>query len=289
MISQTQREILNALITIYERKKEAVKGEDISGELKRNPGTIRNQMQTLKALGYVEGVPGPKGGYTPSTKAYQALNLEQINKPYQVHVIREGKPIEGLSVQKIEFNKVSHPTDCTSVITVSGDTRKIKDHDIIKVGPTPVNHLVLQGEVIGRDDTRKEILVISHSITSIPKGKAIDVASKNLISFNPEMKIKEAARILTEKRISAAPVIEYNQLIGILTEGEIVRAVSKDKTEGTVREVMQREVITIDKDARIIDCVEKMYEYDVGRLIVMDGDKPIGMLTKTDIIQRMLD
>ena len=63
---------------IGKKIKETIKGEDISAMLNRTPGTIRNQMQTLKALGYVDGVPGPKGGYIPAMKAYEALELEMI-------------------------------------------------------------------------------------------------------------------------------------------------------------------------------------------------------------------
>jgi transcriptional regulator len=288
MITPTQREILLALINIYEKKKEPIKGEDISKVLKRNPGTIRNQMQTLKAIGYVEGVPGPKGGYSPSTKAYEALSIEQINKPYIVNVFRDGHPIEGLTVQKIEFNKIQHPTDCTSVVTVVGDTRKIKEHDIIKVGPTPVHHLILTGEVVGRDDTRKELLIASHGITSIPKGKVIDVATKNLISLSPAMKIRDCAKILMEKRISAAPVIENGKLIGILTEGEIVKAVAQNNEEGCAQDILLPNPIKIEKNAKIIDAMQKMQEHDIGRLLVTDAGKPIAIITKTDIIQRML-
>ncbi len=62
-LTPIQKEILTALINLYREKKQAIKGEDIAGVINRNPGTVRNQMQSLKALGLVEGVPGPKGGY----------------------------------------------------------------------------------------------------------------------------------------------------------------------------------------------------------------------------------
>jgi predicted transcriptional regulator len=289
MITPTQREILEALIQLYEKNKETVKGEEISGVLHRNPGTIRNQMQTLKALGYVEGVPGPKGGYSPSTKAYEALSFEQIKKPYIVSIYRGGKPIEGISVQRIEFNKVAHPTDCTSVITVMGNTRQIKDHDKIKVGPTPVNRLVLIGEVIGRDDNRKELLVALESITSIPKGKVIDVAAKHLMTLTSDMRITDAAKMLAEKKISSAPVIDSGKLVGIITEEEIVRAVSNDRTGGRVGDIMLRDPLTIEKDAKLVDCMQKMKEHGAGRLIVTDNGRPAGMITNTDILLRMLE
>ncbi|HIH77323.1 MAG TPA: HTH domain-containing protein [Halobacteria archaeon] len=75
-LTLTQRDTLIALITLYREKGEAVSGDDIAAFIKRNPGTIRNQMQIMKALGLVEGVPGPKGGYKPTINAYKAINTD---------------------------------------------------------------------------------------------------------------------------------------------------------------------------------------------------------------------
>ena len=65
-LTASQRTILRALVNLHGEAESAVKGEAIAEEVGRNPGTIRNQMQSLKALQLVEGVPGPKGGYKPS-------------------------------------------------------------------------------------------------------------------------------------------------------------------------------------------------------------------------------
>ena len=288
MISPTQREILEALIELYEKKKETIKGEDISAMLHRTPGTIRNQMQTLKALGYVDGVPGPKGGYIPAMKAYEALELEMINKPHIVNIFRDGKPIDGINVQRIEFTSVQNPDECMSRVTIVGDTRKIMEHDIIKVGPTPANHIILTGEVVGRDDIRRELRIASHSISSIPKGKVIEIAAKSVISFSPETKLKECAKTLIDKRIRAAPVIKDGKLLGIITETEIVRAYAAGNLEKKVGDVAIKNPMTIDGEARLIDAIERMAKYDVGRLIVTKGEKIVGMITKTDILIRML-
>ena len=75
-LTTVQRDILTALINIHRVEGRAVKGEEIAELIDRNPGTIRNQMQSLKALNLVEGVPGPKGGYKATGAAYEALNIE---------------------------------------------------------------------------------------------------------------------------------------------------------------------------------------------------------------------
>ena len=288
MLMPTQREILDVLIELYEKKKDLVKGEEIAKELNRSSGTIRNQMQTLRALNYVEGVPGPKGGYVPALKAYEALGLTSIENPAIVGIFKDDEKIEGIYAQRIMFNNITDPNCCSAVITVIGDTRKINDGDVITIGPTPVNHVIVRGVVVGRDDTKRELLIDSDSITSIPKGKVSLIATKKLISLTPSMSLQECAKLLIEKHINGAPIIENGKLVGILTESEIVKAISEGKRTAKAKDIGIKKVYTIDEDDEIITCINRMRKYDVGRLIVTKGKKPVGIITRTDILLRMI-
>ena len=51
-LTSAQKSILTALIHLYEEQEDAVKGESIADEVNRNPGTIGNQIQSLKALNW---------------------------------------------------------------------------------------------------------------------------------------------------------------------------------------------------------------------------------------------
>ncbi|NOQ47877.1 MAG: HTH domain-containing protein, partial [Methanococcoides sp.] len=55
-LTPIQKEIIIELINLQRQKASAVKGEEIAELIDRNPGTVRNQMQSLKMLGLVEGV-----------------------------------------------------------------------------------------------------------------------------------------------------------------------------------------------------------------------------------------
>ncbi|MCD4703641.1 MAG: Rrf2 family transcriptional regulator, partial [Methanosarcinaceae archaeon] len=78
-LTPIQREIIIALINLQRQKDSAVKGEEIAKLIDRNPGTVRNQMQSIKMLGLVEGVPGPKGGYRATGMAYEALGVTAMD------------------------------------------------------------------------------------------------------------------------------------------------------------------------------------------------------------------
>ena len=144
MLTSVQKEILQTLINLYQNSDgKSIKGEDIAEVMNRNPGTIRNQMQSLRSLSLVKGVPGPRGGYKPTIEAYHTLNISFTDNSAKVPVYKENKKLEDVSVAKIEFTSVPHPGECEAVIKVLGSIKDLHVGDIIRVGPTPVIILVL--------------------------------------------------------------------------------------------------------------------------------------------------
>ncbi|WP_096393645.1 Rrf2 family transcriptional regulator [Halorubrum trapanicum] len=158
-LTSSQKSILSALINLYGEEEDAVKGEAIAEEVDRNPGTIRNQMQSLKALQLVEGVPGPKGGYKPTSNAYEALDIQRMDEPADVPIYHEGEQVEGINVDGIDLSSVHHPELCRAEIHVQGSVRDFHEGDSVTVGPTPLSKLVIDGTVDGKDDTANILIL----------------------------------------------------------------------------------------------------------------------------------
>ncbi|ELZ47959.1 Rrf2 family transcriptional regulator [Halorubrum sp. RMP-47] len=158
-LTSSQKSILTALINLYGEQEDAVKGEAIAEEVDRNPGTIRNQMQSLKALQLVEGVPGPKGGYKPTSNAYEALDIQRMDEPADVPIFHEGDQVEGVNVDGIDLSSVHHPELCRAEIHVQGSVRDFHEGDSVTVGPTPLSKLVVDGTVDGKDDTANILIL----------------------------------------------------------------------------------------------------------------------------------
>src|SRR3989337_4413227 len=168
-LTPIQKEILTALINLYRTKKQAIKGEDIAEIIDRNPGTVRNQMQSLEALGLVEGVPGPKGGYKATGDTYRVLKLTDMEIEKNVPLRRNDELVDNATAAEISFTTVRHPDLCNATVHVIGDIKKFDIGDSIVIGPTPVNKLVMRGEVIGRDDTENSLLFVIQEMVSLPK------------------------------------------------------------------------------------------------------------------------
>jgi predicted transcriptional regulator len=158
-LTSSQKTILTALVNLYREQEDAVKGEDIADEVGRNPGTIRNQMQSLKALQLVEGVPGPKGGYKPMAAAYEALDVDQMDQPASVPLVRNGDELEDVNVDGIDLTTVQHPDLCRAEIHVLGSLSDFHEGDEVSVGPTPLSKLVVDGTVDGKDETNNVVIL----------------------------------------------------------------------------------------------------------------------------------
>ncbi|RBI64427.1 Rrf2 family transcriptional regulator [Halomicrococcus sp. NG-SE-24] len=166
-LTPSQKTILTALLNLHREAEDAIKGEDIAAEVDRNPGTIRNQMQSLKALQLVEGVPGPKGGYKPTANAYEALDVQEMDTVAEVGLLHDGEEVEEANVEEISLTSVHHPELCRAEIHLRGSVREFHEGDEVTVGPTPLSKLVVEGVVDGKDDTN-HILILKISEMEAP-------------------------------------------------------------------------------------------------------------------------
>ena len=158
-LTSSQKTILTALTNLHRETEDAVKGEDIAEEVDRNPGTIRNQMQSLKALQLVEGVPGPKGGYKPTADAYEALDVDQMDEPASVPFSHNGEAIESATVESIDLSSVHHPELCRAEIHLQGSISDFHEGDTVTVGPTPLSKLKVVGTLDAKDETNSILIL----------------------------------------------------------------------------------------------------------------------------------
>lgn len=286
-LTPIQKEILTVLINLYREKKRAVKGEDIAKILDRNPGTVRNQMQSLKALGLVEGVPGPKGGYNPTGETYRSLGLSNLNKETKVPIWRNNNLIENATVDEVSFTTVRHPEMCNSTAHVIGDIKMFDIGDTITIGPTPVNKLIMRGKVIGRDDLDNSILFVISEMVSLPKRPIKEYIKKGLITIPAKSTIQEASRILVEKRIHGAPVKDKNSIVGIVTFTDIGKTLAEGKTSLKIRDIMSKNIISIDGDMPLYEVIKIFNKEKVGRLLISSNGEYIGLISKTDVLNTL--
>lgn len=286
MLTSVQKEILQTLINLYQSSKgKSIKGEDIAEVMGRNPGTIRNQMQSLRSLSLVKGVPGPRGGYKPTIEAYHSLNISVSDKDSNVPIYKNDERVDNISVAKIEFTSVPQPSECEAAIKVLGSIKDLNLGDIIRIGPTPVNNLGVMGEIVGRDDMDNILLLDTSVIRSIPKKTVGDIASRNVISLSPGCDLKKAARKLSFNEIDGAPVIKNNKVVGVFTLTDLVSAIANDREDDCVGDLMSTNVVIVNENLKLANAIEIILKKSISRLIIADNDQNLlGIVTRTDLI-----
>lgn len=120
--------------------------------------------------------------------------------------------------------------------------------------------------------------------------KVSDVMTSNVVTVKPDETIVDAARKMAENKIGSVVVVDdKGTIIGILTEGDIVRRVvarGLDPSQTPVEAVMTKNPITIFEDADLAAAAELMREKGVGHLpVVNEEGRLVGIITRSDIVR----
>lgn len=115
---------------------------------------------------------------------------------------------------------------------------------------------------------------------------------KEVISVSPDATLISALELMSDRNVGAVLVLDQEGGIqGLFSERDFVRKIIiKGRTmESTkVKEIMTTRVLYVKPDTTLSDCMELMTEKRIRHLPVLDGDKPIGIVSIGDVVKAML-
>lgn len=146
-----------------------------------------------------------------------------------------------------------------------------------------------------------------------------DAYTTELISATPSTTIGKALNMLREGQIAHLPVIEEDDVVGMVSLYDVVDFTTRGgtRTQGgspgdtgsgggrggfgdrggdsermldiPIRDLMTSTVATIDRDAPLDEAVEEMFDREISSLVVTEDSEatPLGILTKTDVIEAL--
>ena len=115
-----------------------------------------------------------------------------------------------------------------------------------------------------------------------------EVMSPSVISVESSATVRDAAQVMIEREIGSVIVTEAGRPVGIMTERDVLRRVmvkGLDPTKTKVGEVMSSPLVTIKADAYITDAGRLMSEKNIRRLLVVEDDRPVGVVTEKDLLR----
>lgn len=134
--------------------------------------------------------------------------------------------------------------------------------------------------------------------------------TRDVVSVSVGTSVRDVAMLMLEKRISAMPVLAADlQLAGMVSEGDLIGRSDADRVARRdwwltlltdaqpqtetfaalaarpVEQVMRAPVLTIEARAPLHEIAEMLAVYDIKRLPVMQGDRMVGIVSRSDLVR----
>ncbi len=120
----------------------------------------------------------------------------------------------------------------------------------------------------------------------------LQVKGKILFTVNPESPLKEAVDTMAEHDIGSLVVMEFGELVGMLTFREVIKAVHSNQGEvgaGTVRRHMDDHPITVTPDTEVNEVRRIMLEKHARYVPVMNAKTLLGVISFYDVAKAVLE
>lgn len=161
------------------------------------------------------------------------------------------------------------------------------------VGSLPlVNH---QDQVTGIITERDLVHYLAGKLTG---SRVKDLMSSPVVSLGPNSTILDVVKLMVSRKIRRVPVVEHEDLLGIVTTLDILRYVSSreafsrlqsgkatDVLSSRISDFMTRQLMTIDPETEVGQAAELMTRNRIGALPVCSAGKMIGIVTERDFFK----
>lgn len=124
---------------------------------------------------------------------------------------------------------------------------------------------------------------MSEATVSMPVSALI---GDDIITVDVTATLAEAAKVLSDSDVGAVAVSDADDLVGILSERDVVRVVAggSDPSVVTAGEVASRELVRCDAVASVAEVSVEMLEHYVRHVVVLEGGVPVGIVSARDLL-----
>jgi CBS domain-containing protein len=122
--------------------------------------------------------------------------------------------------------------------------------------------------------------------------KVRDVMTSNIVTAMPDTTLEEIATMMKTEDTGAIPVVEEGELIGIVTDRDIViRCVAegRDSSEVSAEDILSEDVEVVDRETDVAEALEIMGRRQVRRLPVVEKGELVGMVSLGDLAVKQGD
>lgn len=119
-----------------------------------------------------------------------------------------------------------------------------------------------------------------------------EIMSTTPYSIGDEQPLVEAEHRMHHHQVRHLPVLRGGHLVGIVSDRDLAMVESLpgvDPKEVTVREAMTSEPYAVPPTASLQAVLREMADHKYGTVVVVEGDRPVGIVTTTDALRLCVD
>ena len=112
-----------------------------------------------------------------------------------------------------------------------------------------------------------------------------EIMTANPITLGQNATLEEAGLLMREHRIRHVPIVgENKELLGLITQRDLLAVSSAEADGNAVTEIMRRKVYTVSEESDMRSAALMMQEYKIGALPVLQDKKLVGIITDSDYV-----
>ena len=112
-----------------------------------------------------------------------------------------------------------------------------------------------------------------------------DIMETEVVTINEDATLEQLYSLISKYHHLGYPVVnKENKTTGVISYKDLFRVNREDWNRIRVKERMSTRLICVSPGDSVIEAVEKMTEEGIGRLLVMEDDKLVGILSRSSIM-----
>ena len=113
-----------------------------------------------------------------------------------------------------------------------------------------------------------------------------DIMEKNVVTIEHDKTALDAARLISDKDVSFLVILNDDTPVGVLSESDFVKRLAADNKKASdviISEIMSSNFRWVEPETELEDAIQKMLNNNIRRLIILDDNKLVGVITQTDL------
>jgi len=114
----------------------------------------------------------------------------------------------------------------------------------------------------------------------------------NIVQVAPDISVRAVIELLAERRIGAVPVVQAGEVLGIMSERDVVLALRRDGADildWPVERVMTRPAVTVDSESSALSALSLMTRRRFRHLPVLKEGRMTGFISIGDLVKARID